>query len=314
MEEELNYHDPVLLQECIEVLAIKPDGVYVDVTFGGGGHSKLILEQLGPNGRLLAFDQDEDAAANILEDSRFTLIPHNFRFLKRFLRLEGFPKVDGLLADLGVSSHQFDTAERGFSFRFDADLDMRMDQTAELTAAKIVNTYSAEQLQDILGTYGEVRNARTLAKTIVKMRGSGAIVRTIGDFISLIDPCIKGKRNRYLSQVFQALRIEVNEEVAVLKEMLEQSIEVLKPEGRLVVISYHSLEDRLTKNLIKKGSFAKNAEQDFYGNFYQPLRAVNRKVILPKEEEIKRNPRARSAKLRIAERTDATRKAFEAEL
>lgn len=302
--EELNYHDPVLLQESIDGLNIKPDGVYVDVTFGGGGHSSAILQQLGPNGRLYAFDQDKDAADNVIEDERFQLIPHNFRFLKRFLRLEGVRKVDGLLADLGVSSHQFDTAERGFSFRFDANLDMRMNQAADLTAEKILQTYSAGDLQHILGMYGEVRNARTLAQVIVQARESGSALKTIGDFIGAIDKCIKGKRNRYLSQVFQALRMEVNEEVDVLKEMLWQTTEVVKEGGRLVVISYHSLEDRLTKSLIKKGTFEKEPEKDDFGNFYLPFKAINKKIILPSAQEIERNPRARSAKMRIAERTD----------
>lgn len=304
MMEELNYHDPVLLQESIDGLNIKPDGVYVDVTFGGGGHSSVILQQLGPNGRLYAFDQDKDAADNVIEDERFQLIPHNFRFLKRFLRLEGVRKVDGLLADLGVSSHQFDTAERGFSFRFNANLDMRMNQAADLTAEKILQKYSAGELQHIFGMYGEVRNARTLAQVIVQARESGSALKTIGDFIAAIDKCIKGKRNRYLSQVFQALRMEVNEEVDVLKEMLWQTTEVVKEGGRLVVISYHSLEDRLTKSLIKKGTFEKEPEKDEFGNFYLPFKAINKKIILPTAQEIERNPRARSAKMRIAERTD----------
>ncbi|BDS12859.1 16S rRNA (cytosine(1402)-N(4))-methyltransferase RsmH [Aureispira anguillae] len=302
--EKLNYHNPVLLQESIEGLNIKPDGVYVDVTFGGGGHSTEILKRLGENGRLYAFDQDADAAENIIDDSRFRLLPHNFRFLKRFLRLEGVRKIDGLLADLGVSSHQFDTADRGFSFRFDARLDMRMNQGAELTAEKVINSYNAQQLQHIFGMYGEVRNAKTLAQLIVKTRESGVVLKTIGDFVAAIDKCIKGKKNRYLSQVFQALRMEVNEEIEVLKEMLWQSTEVLHTGGRLVVISYHSLEDRLAKNLIKKGTFEKEPEKDDYGNFYQPLKAINKKIILPTEQEIKENPRARSAKMRIAERTD----------
>ncbi|CAA6799741.1 MAG: rRNA small subunit methyltransferase H [uncultured Aureispira sp.] len=302
--EELNYHNPVLLQESIDGLNIKPDGTYVDVTFGGGGHAALILENLGPKGRLYAFDQDPDAADNIIDDERFKLIPHNFRFLKRFLRLEGVRKVDGLLADLGVSSHQFDTADRGFSFRFDALLDMRMNQGADLTAEKVLNKYNAEQLQHIFGMYGEVRNSKTLAQLIVQTRASGTALRTIGDFVTAIDPCIKGKRNRYLSQVFQALRMEVNEEVDVLKEMLWQTTEVLEAGSRLVVISYHSLEDRLAKNLIKKGTFENEPEKDDFGNFYQPLKAINKKIIIPTDKEIEENPRARSAKMRIAERTD----------
>ena len=302
---EQQYHNPVLLHESVEGLQIKEDGIYVDVTFGGGGHSKAILEQLGPKGRLFAFDQDEDAAQNIIEDERFKLLPYNFRFLKRFLRLEGVRQVDGVLADLGVSSHQFDTGDRGFSFRFDAELDMRMNQSADVSAQTVLNSYSADKLQQIFGEYGEVRNARTLARKIVDARESGESLQTIGQFLAIIDSCVKGKRNRYLSQVFQALRMEVNEEIEVLKEMLWQSVEVLKVGGRLSVISYHSLEDRLVKNLIKKGTFEKEPEKDLYGNFYQPLKAVNRKIIVPTNEEIEENPRARSAKLRIAEKTDS---------
>jgi 16S rRNA (cytosine1402-N4)-methyltransferase len=302
--EELSYHNPVLLKESVDALNIKPDGIYVDVTFGGGGHSAAILAKLGDEGRLYAFDQDADAADNIIEDERFKLLPYNFRFLKRFLRLEGVRKIDGLLADLGVSSHQFDTADRGFSFRFDALLDMRMNQEADLTAEKVVNTYKAYQLQEIFGMYGEVRNAKTLAAVIVNARESGITLKTIGDFVSAIEKCIKGKRNRYLSQVFQALRMEVNEEVETLKEMLWQTTEVLEEGARLVVISYHSLEDRLAKNLIKKGTFEKEIEKDDYGNFYQPLKAINKKIIVPTDAEVEENPRARSAKMRIAERTD----------
>lgn len=302
---EQQYHDPVLLQESIEGMNIQPDGIYVDVTFGGGGHSKAILAQLGEKGRLYAFDQDEDAADNIIEDERFKLLPYNFRYLKRFLRLEGVRKVDGVLADLGVSSHQFDTADRGFSFRFEALLDMRMNQQAELTAQKVLLTYRANDLQQLFGRYGEVRNAKTLANKIVQAREAGEKLETIGDFLTVIDSCIKGKRNRYLSQVFQALRMEVNEEVKVLEEMLWQTTEVLKEGGRLVAISYHSLEDRLVKSLIKKGTFEKEVEKDMYGNFYQPLKAVNKKLILPTAAEIERNPRARSAKMRIAARTAA---------
>ncbi|MCH2023501.1 MAG: 16S rRNA (cytosine(1402)-N(4))-methyltransferase RsmH [Saprospiraceae bacterium] len=300
--EELNYHNPVLLKESIQGLNIKEGGVYVDVTFGGGGHSAAILNKLGDNGRLYAFDQDADATDNIIEDNRFRLLPHNFRYLKRFLRLEKVRKIDGLLADLGVSSHQFDTAERGFSFRFDAFLDMRMNQEAELTAEKVLNSYSVNQLQHVFGTYGEVRNAKTLAHIIVNARSSGIAIKTIGDFVSVIDNCIKGKRNRYLSQVFQALRMEVNEEIEALKEMLLQSTELLSEGGRLVVISYHSLEDRMAKNLIKKGTFENEVKKDIYGNYYMPLKAINKKIIVPTSEEIKQNPRARSAKLRIAER------------
>lgn len=300
--EESNYHNPVLLEESIEALNIQEDGIYVDVTFGGGGHSKAILEQLGAKGRLYAFDQDEDAANNIINDSRFKLLPHNFRFLKKILRLEGVRKIDGLLADLGVSSHQFDTAHRGFSFRFDAFLDMRMHQASALTAAEVINTYNKADLQSIFGLYGEVRNAKTLASLIVEKRKSGVQVKTIAEFVSLIEKCIKGKKNRYLSQVFQALRIEVNQEVQVLKEMLWQCTELLNPGGRLVTIAYHSLEDRLVKNLIKKGTFDKEPEKDEFGHFDLPLKAVNKKIIIPSEEEIEYNPRARSAKMRIAVR------------
>lgn len=300
--EESNYHKPVLLNECIDGLDIKPDGVYVDVTFGGGGHASEILKKLSDKGRLYGFDQDSDAAQNILDDPRFKLIPHNFRFLKRFLRLEGVKSVDGVLADLGVSSYQFDTADRGFSFRFDAMLDMRMNQEAALTAEKILNTYHVDQLQELFSTFGEVRNSKTLAQTIIQARASNVALKTIGDFISAIDSCIKGKRNRYLSQVFQALRMEVNEEIEALKEMLLQSVELLDKNGRLVVLSYHSLEDRLVKNLIKTGSFEAEPEKDDFGHFDQPLKAVNKKIIVPTDSQIKENPRARSAKLRIAEK------------
>ncbi len=300
--EEQKYHKPVMLNESIAAMNLQQDGVYVDVTFGGGGHSKQILNNLGPQGRLFAFDQDADAANNIIEDDRFKLLPYNFRFLKRFLRLEGIRQIDGLLADLGVSSHQFDTAHRGFSFRFDAYLDMRMNQEADLTAAHVLNTYNKERLQHIFGMYGEVRNAKTLASVIVDQRRSGLELKTIADFVATIEKCIKGKKNRYLSQVFQALRIEVNQEVEVLKEMLWQTTELLKPGGRLVAISYHSLEDRLVKNLIKKGSFGKEPDKDEYGYFELPLKAVNKKILVPSDEEIEDNPRARSAKMRVAER------------
>ena len=301
-QEETSYHNPVLLQACLEGLAIQPNGTYVDVTFGGGGHSAAILAQLGPQGRLYAFDQDADAAANQLEDERFKLLPYNFRFLQRFLRLEGVRQVDGILADLGVSSHQFDTAERGFSFRFDAPLDMRMNQGGDVTAADVIQTYHERQLQTMFSQYGEVRNARTLAQRLVQARAQGSSLGTIGELITALEPCIKGKRNRYLSQVFQALRMEVNEEIEVLKEMLQQATDVLRPQGRLVVIAYHSLEDRLVKNLIKKGTFEQEPEKDEYGNFYLPLKAMHKKVIVPSPEEIQNNPRARSAKLRIAQK------------
>lgn len=302
--EDQTYHKPVLLQESIDGLNIKEDGIYVDVTYGGGGHSAAIMERLGSKGRLYGFDQDADAVQNAIQDERFKLLPHNFRFLKRFLRLEGVKKVDGILADLGVSSHQFDTADRGFSFRFDALLDMRMNQEMSLTAEKIIQTYTAEQLQDIFGEYGEVRNAKTLAQHLVQTRNAGIALKTVGDFIAAMEPCIKGKRNRYLSQVFQALRMEVNEEIVSLKEMLWQSAEVLQPGGRLVVIAYHSLEDRLVKNLIKNACFEQEPEKDDFGNFELLLKQTHKKVIVPTDKEIKENNRARSAKMRIAEKIE----------
>jgi 16S rRNA (cytosine1402-N4)-methyltransferase len=301
--EDQTYHNPVMLQECIDAMAIEPDGTYVDVTFGGGGHSRLILEQLGPKGRLLAFDQDEDAVENCPTDDRFSLLPFNFRYFKQSLRLERVKAIDAVLADLGISSHQIDTPERGFSFRFDADLDMRMNQQGVQTAADIVNSYTAEELQSIFGQYGEVRNARTLAQTIVQGRSRQKIER-VDQFLTIIEPVIKGKKNRYLSQVFQALRMEVNDEIGALKDMLKEATEMLKPGGRLVVLSYHSLEDRLVKNWVKNGTFEKEPEKDLYGRFYKPLKAVNRKPILPSDQEIKDNPRARSAKLRVAVKLD----------
>ena len=299
--EELTYHNPVLLKECIEGLEMKPDGIYVDVTFGGGGHSRAMLANMGENARLLAFDQDEDVLENVPSDSRFRLLPFNFRFLKQSLRLERIKEVDGILADLGVSSHQFDTAERGFSFRFEAELDMRMNQSGELTAKDILNTYSAEKLQNIFGFYGEVRNAKTLANAIFQARQQMKIER-ISDLLRIMEPYVMGKANRYLSQVFQALRMEVNEEIDALKDLLVQATEILKPGGRLVVLTYHSLEDRLVKNWIKNGSFEEEPQKDEFGRFKCPLKAINKKPILPSENEINENNRARSAKLRIAEK------------
>ncbi len=289
-----------MLQECLEGLAIKPDGVYVDVTFGGGGHSKGILKQLGPEGRLLAFDQDADAQQNIPADERFTFIDQNFRYLKNYCRLHGAIPADGILADLGVSSHQFDQADRGFSIRFDADLDMRMDQSSSLTAKAVINNYSEEQLHRIFGIYGEIQNARSLARTIVTARLNQPI-ETVAELKQVIAKLIpKGKENKYLAQVFQALRIEVNQELEALQEFLEQSVEVLKSGGRLVVMSYHSLEDRLVKNFIAKGKFKGEVEKDFFGDELKPLSAVNRKAVTARDEEIQMNNRARSAKLRIA--------------
>jgi len=295
-----SYHIPVLLNDVIKGLEIDPSGVYVDVTYGGGGHSKVILENL-VDGRLIAFDQDEDAAKNVLEDDRLTFIDKNFSYLKKFLRLHGAVPVDGILADLGVSSHQFNEAERGFSLRFDAELDMRMNVKSDLTAAKILNEYEEEQLIEVLRNYGELRNARKIARAIVLARAE-APIKTTFQLNALLKPFAKrGKENKFYAQVFQALRIEVNDELSVLKSFLEQAAEVLKPGGRLVVISYHSLEDRLVKNYIKKGKFFGELEKDFYGNPIRPLKDVNRKVIVPTEEEIERNNRARSARLRIAE-------------
>ncbi len=289
-----------MLQECMEGLNIKPDGIYVDVTFGGGGHSREILKRLGPKGRLLAFDQDADAQKNLPKDDRLTFIDQNFRYLKNNCRLQGAIPADGILADLGVSSHQFDQPERGFSIRFDADLDMRMDQGSSLTAKQIVNTYSEEQLHRIFGIYGEIKNAKTLAQTLVTQRLNKPI-DTVDELKKAISKLIpKGKENKYLAQVFQALRIEVNQELEALKEFLEQTVDVLKTQGRLVVMSYHSLEDRLVKNFIAKGKFQGEVEKDFFGNQIKPLESITRKAIVASEEEIKLNNRARSAKLRIA--------------
>jgi 16S rRNA (cytosine1402-N4)-methyltransferase len=295
-----NYHNPVMLQECIDGLDIKPNGTYVDVTFGGGGHSREILKHLGKDGKLVAFDQDVDAQANVIDDERFELIEQNFKYLKNFCRLHGAVPADGILADLGVSSHQFDKAERGFSTRFDADLDMRMDQGASQTARDVINGYSEAELHRIFGMYGEVQNAKTLARTIVTARLNNPI-NTIADLKSAIGVLLpRGKENKYLAQVFQALRIEVNQELEALQEFLKQSVEVLAVGGRLVIMSYHSLEDRLVKNFIAKGKFSGELEKDIYGNDDRPYEAVSRKAITATDEEIKLNNRARSAKLRIA--------------
>lgn len=291
-----------MLQECIEALAIKPNGVYVDVTFGGGGHSSAIIQHLGEEGRLIAFDQDPDALNNALPDERFTLIHQNFRYLKNNLRLQGLKQVDGILADLGVSSHQFDEAERGFSIRFDADLDMRMDRVGELDAKGILNSYSEEDLHRIFGVYGEVQNAKSLAKVIVTSRLSRPI-NTVSDLKSIVSKLVpRGKENKYYAQLFQALRIEVNKELEALQEFLVQAQAVLKPGGRLVVMSYHSLEDRLVKNFMAKGKFKGEVEKDFYGNEIKPFMLVSRKAIIASEDEIRQNNRARSAKLRVAEK------------
>ncbi|MEP2770753.1 MAG: 16S rRNA (cytosine(1402)-N(4))-methyltransferase RsmH [Fulvivirga sp.] len=298
-----NYHRPVMLKECIEGLAIKPDGVYVDLTFGGGGHSKEILKVL-KSGHLYGFDQDVDAKANAEEinESSFTFVEANFRFLKRYLKMYGVTQVDGILGDLGISSHQIDEESRGFSTRYDAELDMRMDQAADKTAKDVVNSYNQDELHKILGMYGEVRNARTLAAAIVAERVNNPI-NTTEDLKNVLKKFAKrGKENRYYAQVFQAIRIEVNEELKVLEEVMEQCAEVLKPGGRLVVMSYHSLEDRIVKNIINKGSAEGKVEKDFYGNVLKPFKAVNKKPIEAQPEEIELNNRARSAKLRIAEK------------
>ncbi|MCB0373743.1 MAG: 16S rRNA (cytosine(1402)-N(4))-methyltransferase RsmH [Muricauda sp.] len=295
------YHNPVLLQESVDGLGIKKDGVYVDVTFGGGGHSKEILKRLGEGGKLFAFDQDEDALQNALDDERFQLINQNFRYLKQYLKFYGIRKVDGILADFGVSSHQFDKAERGFSTRFNADLDMRMDQSGELSAYDVINSYSQEDLASVLFQYGELRNANAMAKTIVEVRSENPI-KTTDDLKKVLGRYLpKMKENKILAQIYQAVRIEVNQEIEVLKEFLIQVPEVLKEGGRLSLISYHSLEDRLVKRFIRDGRFEGEPEKDFYGNIDVPLKKVGG-LITPSAEEIAINNRARSAKLRIAER------------
>ncbi len=297
----MEYHNPVLLQASVDGLNIKPDGVYVDVTFGGGGHSKEILKRLGPNGKLFAFDQDEDALANALSDERFTLINENFRFIKRFLRFYGVKSVDGILADLGVSSHQFDVAERGFSTRFDAELDMRMSRKNDLNAYRVVNEYDDANLRRVFLDYGELKNAPALARTIIEAREYKPIDTTDELKEVLVKYLPERVRNKVLAQIYQAIRIEVNQEMDVLKEFLEQSLEILNPGGRLSVISYHSLEDRLVKRFMKNGMFEGEPERDFFGNFSVPFKTIE-KLIVPDNAEIKINNRARSAKLRIAEK------------
>ena len=299
------YHVPVLLQESIDGLDIKPDGVYVDVTFGGGGHSKEILRRLGKNGHLYSFDQDEDAERNIVDDPRFTFVRSNFRYLRNWMRYYQVDHIDGLLADLGVSSHHFDDETRGFSFRFDAPLDMRMNKRAGMTAAEILNTYSEEQLADILYIYGELKNARKIAAVIVKTRSEQPI-QTTGDLMNATEKLFQREREKKeMAKMFQALRIEVNHEMDALKEMLNGATEVLCEGGRLSVITYHSLEDRIVKNFMKAGNVEGKVKQDFFGRSEAPLRAITNKVIIPDEEEQERNPRSRSAKLRIAEKTES---------
>ncbi|WP_194100185.1 16S rRNA (cytosine(1402)-N(4))-methyltransferase RsmH [Flavobacterium circumlabens] len=301
MTTTMEYHNPVLLHPTVDGLNIKPDGVYVDVTFGGGGHSKEILNRLGPNGKLFAFDQDEDALANALPDERFTLINENFRFIKRFLRFHGVKSVDGILADLGVSSHQFDVPERGFSTRFDAGLDMRMSQKNDLNAYRVVNEYEEQDLRRVFYDYGELKNAPVLARTIVEAR-EHLPIKTTDELKEVLAKYLPERvRNKILAQIYQAIRIEVNQEMDVLKEFIEQSLEILNPGGRLSVISYHSLEDRLVKRFIKNGMFEGEPERDFFGNFSVPFKTIG-KLIVPDDDEIKINNRARSAKLRIAEK------------
>jgi 16S rRNA (cytosine1402-N4)-methyltransferase len=297
------YHTTVLLQEAVEGLAIKSDGIYVDATFGGGGHSREILKRLGPDGKLVAFDQDEDAWVNKPDDERLIAVRENFRYMKRFLKLHGIEEVDGVLADLGVSSFQFDTAERGFSIRFDGPLDMRMDKRQELTAEQVLTTYSEVQLHKIFEMYGEVRNARQLAKHIVSSRERVKLNR-IDALKALIAPVIKGNPQRYLAQLFQALRIEVNGEMDALEALLEQGVQSLKPGGRMSIITFHSLEDRMVKQFFKKGAVIE--DDDIYGvkKGKPPMKQIHAKPIEPSEEEIKKNPRARSARLRIAEKND----------
>ena len=297
----MEYHNPVLLKESVDGLNIKPDGIYVDVTFGGGGHSKEILSRLGPNWKLFAFDQDEDALENTLDDERFVLINENFRFIKRFLRFHNVKSVDGILADLGVSSHQFDVAERGFSTRFDAELDMRMSQKNDLNAYRVVNEYDETNLRRVFLDYGELKNAPAIARVIIEAREEEPIKNTEQLKIVLGRFLPTHKSHKILAQMYQAIRIEVNQEMDVLKEFLEQSLEVLKPGARLSVISYHSLEDRLVKRLMKNGMFEGEPERDFFGNFSVPFKTIG-KLIVPDFQEIKINNRARSAKLRIAEK------------
>ena len=299
----MGYHSPVLLNECIEGLNIKPTGIYVDVTFGGGGHSKEIMKHLD-GGKLFAFDQDADAYENNLQQDGFKLIDANFRYLRNFLRMEGIKKVDGILADLGVSSHQFDVAERGFSTRFEGELDMRMNPKSDLSAKEIINDYSEENLANVLYKYGELKNSRRIAKEIVRARQVEKI-NTTTELIVVVAKIVPEKyRNQFLARIFQAIRIEVNDEIVALKEMLLSGVDMLKPGGRLVVLSYHSLEDRLVKNLMKKGNLEGNAEKDFFGNPIKDLKEINRKVIVATADEVKQNSRARSAKLRIAEKSN----------
>ncbi|WP_339888276.1 16S rRNA (cytosine(1402)-N(4))-methyltransferase RsmH [uncultured Flavobacterium sp.] len=301
MKSKMEYHNPVLLKETVDGLNIHPDGVYVDVTFGGGGHSREMISRLGVNGKLFAFDQDLDALENALDDDRFTLINENFRFIKRFLRFHGIKQVDGILADLGVSSHQFDVAERGFSTRFEAELDMRMNQKGELSAYHVINEYEEAALKSVLLEFGELKNAGAMANVIVNARRETPI-KNSEQLKEILSRFLPGhKSNKILAQIYQAIRIEVNQEMEALKEFLTQSLEILKPGGRLSVISYHSLEDRLVKRFVKNGMFEGEPEKDFFGNFEVPFKTIE-KLIIPSKEEIAINNRARSAKLRVAEK------------
>ncbi|MBQ3576479.1 MAG: 16S rRNA (cytosine(1402)-N(4))-methyltransferase RsmH [Coprobacter sp.] len=296
------YHIPALLTECIDGLNISPNGTYIDVTFGGGGHSRGIIDRLGAEGKLFSFDQDSDAEKNIIDDKRFTFVKSNFRFLKNFMKYHNVEQVDGIIADLGVSFHHFDEADRGFSFRFEGKLDMRMNRRGGNSAAEVINKYPENKIADILYYYGEMRNARKIASEIVKRR-ENKIIETTSDLLSIIKGMINPKQEKKeLAQIFQALRIEVNDEMSSLKSMLQQSVEILKPGGRIVVLTYHSLEDRIVKDFFRYGNFEGKAKQDFFGRLIAPLKQVNNKVITPSEEEIERNPRSRSAKLRIAEK------------
>jgi len=304
------YHQPVLAKESIGALSIQSNSTIVDATFGGGGHSKLILEELGAEGRLFGFDQDADAVQNSLDDSRFTFVQANFEYLSRFLKLHAVRSVDGILADLGVSSHQLDEGERGFSYRYEAALDMRMNQQSERTAATILNTYTQDALQDIFSRYGEVRNSKTLAQAIVAAKSQQPF-QTINDLMTTIEPLIKGQRLRYLSQVFQALRIEVNDEMGVLERFLKEAMKVLKPGGKLVIIAYHSLEDRMVKQFLKTGNINGDVQRDFYGAIFRPFKIITKKAVLPSDAEIKGNSRARSAKMRVGERLEISEESFD---
>ncbi len=299
---ETVYHVPVMLNQSVDGLSVRKGGVYVDVTFGGGGHSREILRRMDSDGRLFGFDQDGDAAANVPQDGRFTFVLSNFRYIENWMDYYGISGVDGVLADLGVSSHHFDDVERGFSFRHDAELDMRMNRKSHLTAAEVLNTYDEERLAFVLHTFGELKNARQIARAVIKRRSTAPFAR-ISDLLELLQPFVgRDREKKDMAKAFQALRMEVNDETGALCRMLEGAISLLVPGGRLVVLTYHSIEDRIVKNYIRSGNAAGKVEQDFYGNRLVPLKAVNNKIIVPAEEEIERNPRSRSAKLRIAEK------------